>query len=108
MVFKQLTGTDGCVCTTHLITSFCTKLSNTVIPKETKVLNIVGDMEQAVKLVMIGDSNVGKSQLSLRYCKKKFVPDSQSTVGIEFATRAVVFNEHTVKAQIWDTAGTRI
>lgn len=58
-----------------------------------------------MKLVMIGDSNVGKSQLSLRYCKKKFVPDSQSTVGIEFATRAVAINEYTVKAQIWDTAG---
>lgn len=62
-------------------------------------------MDLSVKLVMIGDSNVGKSQLSLRYCKKKFLSDSQSTVGIEFATRSVAINEYTVKAQIWDTAG---
>lgn len=40
-----------------------------------------------------------------RFCKKRFNNDSQSTVGIEFATRSIVLNHYIVKAQVWDTAG---
>lgn len=61
--------------------------------------------ETALKFVLVGDSNVGKSQLSLRFCKEKFNISSQSTVGIEFATRTICLNEFFVKAQLWDTAG---
>ena len=61
--------------------------------------------ETALKFVLVGDSNVGKSQLSFRFCKEKFNISSQSTVGIEFATRTININEFSVKAQLWDTAG---
>lgn len=47
---------------------------------------------------------MGKSQLSKRYCKNAF-SDSQTTVGLEFATKKIPFERCTVMAQIWDTAG---
>jgi small GTP-binding protein len=61
--------------------------------------------ETALKFVLVGDSNVGKSQLSYRFCKEKFNVSSQSTVGIEFATRTIDINDCLVKSQLWDTAG---
>ena len=54
---------------------------------------------------MVGDSGVGKSQLSQRFCKDTFVQDSKTTVGMEFATKTVAFERCEIKAQIWDTAG---
>lgn len=41
----------------------------------------------------------------IRFCKRKFFQDSQSTIGIEFATREIQLNDFTIKAQVWDTAG---
>ena len=58
------------------------------------------------KVVMIGDSGVGKSNLLLRYTKSDFNLESKTTIGVEFATKKTTTNEgKTVKAQIWDTAG---
>ena len=42
------------------------------------------------KIVLIGDSGVGKSNLLLRYTKDQFKMNSQSTIGVEFATRNIV------------------
>nr|AAL67568.1 small GTP binding protein rab11 [Babesia gibsoni] len=58
------------------------------------------------KIVLIGDSNVGKSNLLDRFVKGNFKLDSKSTIGVEFATKNVVLNNGKIaKAQIWDTAG---
>jgi len=58
------------------------------------------------KVVVIGDSGVGKTQLLGRFTRDEFCLDSKSTIGIEFQTRTVVIAPHRrVKAQIWDTAG---
>ena len=58
------------------------------------------------KIVLIGDSGVGKSQLLLRYTKNQFKNKTSSTIGMEFATYNVKVSESsTVRAQIWDTAG---
>ena len=57
------------------------------------------------KIVLIGDSGVGKSNLLLRYTKNQFKLNSQSTIGVEFATRSIKVDNVYVKAQIWDTAG---
>jgi len=57
------------------------------------------------KVVLIGDSGVGKSNLLLRYTKNEFKLNSQSTIGVEFASRCVRVGDCWVKAQIWDTAG---
>ena len=57
------------------------------------------------KIVVIGDSAVGKTQLLGRFTRDEFFLDSKSTIGIEFQTRTVDIARHRVKAQIWDTAG---
>lgn len=57
------------------------------------------------KVVLIGDSGVGKSNLLSRFTRNEFNPDSKSTIGVEFATRSIEVDGKTVKAQIWDTAG---
>jgi len=57
------------------------------------------------KVVLIGDSGVGKSNLLSRFTRNEFNLDSKSTIGVEFATRSINVDGKTVKAQIWDTAG---
>mmetsp|Transcript_15398 Transcript_15398/g.13933 ORF Transcript_15398/g.13933 Transcript_15398/m.13933 type:complete len:395 (+) Transcript_15398:24-1208(+) len=59
----------------------------------------------SLKFVLIGDSGVGKSQLSRRFTKNNFKENSSSTVGMEFSTRQLPFEKCIIKAQIWDTAG---
>ncbi|EPS69801.1 hypothetical protein M569_04963, partial [Genlisea aurea] len=71
--------------------------------------NYAGDFSSKVdyvfKIVLIGDSAVGKSQLLSRYTKNEFLLDSRATIGVEFQTRTLSIDHKTVKAQIWDTAG---
>lgn len=57
------------------------------------------------KVVVIGDSAVGKTQILSRFTKNEFCFDSKSTIGVEFQTRTVTINGKVIKAQIWDTAG---
>ncbi|TVY67488.1 Ras-related protein Rab-11B [Lachnellula suecica] len=57
------------------------------------------------KVVLIGDSGVGKSNLLSRFTRNEFNLDSKSTIGVEFATRSIQVDQKTIKAQIWDTAG---
>jgi len=57
------------------------------------------------KVVLIGDSGVGKSNLLSRFTRNEFHLESKSTIGVEFATRSINVDGKTVKAQIWDTAG---
>ncbi|XP_075495130.1 ras-related protein RABA5a-like [Primulina tabacum] len=57
------------------------------------------------KIVLIGDSAVGKSNLLARFARDEFYPNSKSTIGVEFQTQKMVINGKEVKAQIWDTAG---
>ncbi|KAH7566879.1 hypothetical protein ACOSP7_023574 [Xanthoceras sorbifolium] len=68
-----------------------------------------GDANQKVdyvfKVVLIGDSAVGKSQILARFARNEFSLDSKATIGVEFQTRTLVIQHKSVKAQIWDTAG---
>ncbi|GAA5804226.1 GTP-binding protein [Helicostylum pulchrum] len=57
------------------------------------------------KIVIIGDSGVGKSNLLLRYTSDEFMEDSRSTIGVEFATKSLKIDNCFIKAQIWDTSG---
>jgi small GTP-binding protein len=57
------------------------------------------------KLVLLGESSVGKSSLVLRFVKGQFLDFQESTIGAAFLTQTVCLNETTVKFEIWDTAG---
>jgi small GTP-binding protein len=57
------------------------------------------------KIVLIGDSGVGKSNLLSRFTRNEFNLETKSTIGVEFATRSIKTEGKTIKAQIWDTAG---
>ncbi|XP_010519373.1 PREDICTED: ras-related protein RABA4a [Tarenaya hassleriana] len=62
-------------------------------------------IDYVFKVVLIGDSAVGKSQILARYARDEFSLDSKATIGVEFQTRTLVIDHKSVKAQIWDTAG---
>ncbi|KAG4166682.1 hypothetical protein ERO13_A13G147900v2 [Gossypium hirsutum] len=63
------------------------------------------DYDYLFKVVLIGDSGVGKSNLLSRFTRNEFSLESKSTIGVEFATRSIRVDDKVVKAQIWDTAG---
>lgn len=62
-------------------------------------------VDYVFKVVLIGDSAVGKSQILARFARDEFSLDSKATIGVEFQTRTLVIEHKSVKAQIWDTAG---
>lgn len=57
------------------------------------------------KLVLLGETSVGKSSLVIRFVKGQFCDYQESTIGAAFLTQTVVVNDYTVKFEIWDTAG---
>ncbi|XP_049852068.1 ras-related protein rab-11.1-like [Schistocerca gregaria] len=57
------------------------------------------------KIVLVGDSGVGKSNLLSRFTKGEFYEDTKSTIGVEFAVKSLKIESKVIKAQIWDTAG---
>ncbi|RID49151.1 hypothetical protein BRARA_I05611 [Brassica rapa] len=57
------------------------------------------------KLLLIGDSGVGKSCLLLRFSDDSYVESYISTIGVDFKIRTVEQDGKTIKLQIWDTAG---
>ncbi|XP_076822690.1 ras-related protein Rab-5B-like [Clavelina lepadiformis] len=57
------------------------------------------------KLVLLGESAVGKSSLVLRFVKGQFHEYQESTIGAAFLTQTVCLQDTTVKFEIWDTAG---
>jgi len=63
------------------------------------------DYDYLFKVVLIGDSGVGKSNLLSRFTRDEFNFDSKSTIGVEFATKSIQTEGKILKAQIWDTAG---
>lgn len=63
------------------------------------------DFDLIFKMIIIGDSGVGKTNMLSRYLKDYFSFDTKSTVGVEFGAKKVEVSGFKVKAQIWDTAG---
>lgn len=62
-------------------------------------------IDYVFKVVLIGDSAVGKSQILARFARDEFSLDSKATIGVEFQTKTLNIQHKSVKAQIWDTAG---
>ena len=61
--------------------------------------------ELLYKIIIIGDTCVGKSNILSRYIKDEFREDSKSTVGVELGTKFLKIKGVGAKLQIWDTAG---
>lgn len=64
--------------------------------------------ELSFKLIVIGDSGVGKSCLTMRATKNLFDDQYNATVGFEFFTFNLKLNDTVIKLQIWDTCGQEI
>ena len=60
------------------------------------------------KMIVIGDAGVGKSCLTNRAAKEKFISDYSPTVGFEFLTFSTNIDNKIVKLQIWDTCGQEV
>ena len=58
-----------------------------------------------LKIVVVGDSGVGKTNLIHRFISNSFIENSKATVGVEFTSKSYKINEHIFKIEIWDTAG---
>jgi Ras-related protein Rab-11A len=63
------------------------------------------DYEMMVKIILIGDSAVGKTNIMSKYLRGQFQENSKATVGVEFGSKLFKIDNHNIKAQIWDTAG---
>ena len=61
--------------------------------------------EISLKLLMIGDSSSGKTQLLLRYVDEFFPQMPFATIGVEFKCKKIKLNDININLQIWDTAG---
>ena len=57
------------------------------------------------KLITVGDTGVGKSCVLLQFTDKRFNPEHDLTIGVEFGVRIITINNESIKLQIWDTAG---
>ncbi len=61
--------------------------------------------DMQIKILMIGDSGVGKTCLLLRYVNDSFYPTFITTIGIDFKIKNIIVDGKRIKLQIWDTAG---
>jgi Ras-related protein Rab-11A len=62
------------------------------------------------KIMLVGNANVGKSSLVMRFCDNEFPENSKATIGIDFKVKTMIINTYNglckhIKLQIWDTAG---
>jgi len=57
------------------------------------------------KIVLVGDTGVGKSNLLTRFVRNEFNIETKSTLGVEFSSKTLEVNEEGIKVQFWDTAG---
>ena len=65
----------------------------------------IEEYEMMVKVILIGDSGVGKTNIMSKFLKNQFMEESKATIGVEFGSKLFNHEGHKIKTQIWDTAG---
>jgi len=63
------------------------------------------DYDYFFKILLIGDSGVGKSSLLMRFFDSTFAENASATIGVDCKIRTIDINGKTIKVQVWDTAG---
>ena len=61
--------------------------------------------ELKFKVVIVGDSGVGKTNLVRRFINNVFTKDTKATVGVEFMSKNFIVDNKVIKLELWDTAG---
>ena len=61
--------------------------------------------DMTIKIVICGESGVGKSNLIVRFVQDKFDENLITTIAIDFHSEEITIKDKRVKVQIWDTAG---
>ncbi|CAF0743676.1 unnamed protein product [Brachionus calyciflorus] len=75
------------------------------VPTVTSPQPIAQPHRRIFKIIVIGDSNVGKTCLTFRFCGGKFLERSEATIGVDFREKTIQIDDEVIKLQIWDTAG---
>jgi small GTP-binding protein len=58
-----------------------------------------------IKLLVIGNSGVGKTNMLLKFCENNFMTSHLTTIGIDFKIKTISIGKEKIRLQIWDTAG---
>ncbi len=58
-----------------------------------------------IKILVIGDSGVGKTNMLLRFAQDSFMTSHLTTIGIDFKIKTINIGKQVIRLQIWDTAG---
>ncbi len=66
---------------------------------------MISDYDYLIKIIIIGDSNVGKSSISSMFVDNIIKIDYDTTIGVDFFTKIIKVRDKNIKLQIWDTAG---
>ena len=70
-----------------------------------KPLKKKDDSDYTVKIVIVGDSGVGKTNILFRFCDNEVKTTYVSTIGVDFKNKIIPVGDAKIKLQIWDTAG---
>ena len=72
-----------------------------------KIEEVTSDVKEDYKLkvVVVGDSGVGKTNLIKRFVQNQFSANTKATVGVEFLSKSYKINDQVFKIELWDTAG---
>ncbi|KAL5012823.1 hypothetical protein ScPMuIL_011374 [Solemya velum] len=76
-------------------------------PTESSAVTVIEKQVQRriFKIIVIGDSNVGKTCLTFRFCSGKFPEKTEATIGVDFREKTLTVDSELIKLQLWDTAG---
>ncbi|XP_064807607.1 EF-hand calcium-binding domain-containing protein 4B [Oncorhynchus masou masou] len=76
------------------------------VGKETMVNEVAAPPpDRLFKIVLVGNSSVGKTSLLMRFCDDCFYPGTSATVGIDYSVKTITVDNSQVALQMWDTAG---
>lgn len=76
-----------------------------VAQNENKIIKQTHNQDRIFKVIVVGDSNVGKTSLTYRFCEGKFLVSPEATIGVDFRTKILWIDDEKITLQLWDTAG---